>query len=88
MDKILNNLCGLKPEIVSADTIYRTIHNLTYLNNLEITILTPIRKQGKDSINHLNANPFSIDYFIYDPTKNIVNCPMNHEIITTWPIYL
>ena len=63
----LNNLNGIKPEVVSADTIYRTIINATYLNKNSIGFLTPTRKQGKESINHLNNNPFSIDYFEYDP---------------------
>ena len=75
MEKVLKNLNGIKPERDSADTIYRTIINLTYLDKKEITILTPTRKQGKESINHLNANPFSIDYFLYDPIKRHYNLP-------------
>ena len=52
MEKVLKNLNGIQPDRVSADTIYRTIINLTYLDEKEITILTPTRKQGKESINH------------------------------------
>lgn len=80
MEKVLKNLNGIKPEIVSADTIYRTIINLTYLKEEEITILTPTRKQGKESINHLNANPFSSDYFQFDPINDIVICPNKKEL--------
>ena len=80
MEKVLKNLNGIKPEIVSADTIYRTIINLTYLKEEEITILTPTRKQEKESINHLNANPFSIDYFQFDSIKDIVICPNKKEL--------
>ena len=47
MEVILKNLNGIQPNMVSADTIYRTIINLTYLDEKEITILTPTRKQGK-----------------------------------------
>ena len=75
MDKVLKNLNGIQPKIVSADTIYRTIINLTYINDKEITILTPTRKQGKESINYLNKNPFSNDYFSYDPIKEVIICP-------------
>ena len=80
MEKILKNLNGIQPELVSADTIYRTIINLTYLDEKEITILTPTRKQGKESINHLNANKFSIDYFLFDPIKDVVICPNKNEL--------
>lgn len=80
MDKVLKNLNGIQPKIVSADTIYRTIINLTYINDKEITILTPTRKQGKESINHLNKNPFSNDYFSYDPIKEVIICPNKNEL--------
>ena len=80
MEKVLNNLNGIKPEVVSADTIYRTIINATYLNKNSIEFLTPTRKQGKESINHLNNNPFSIDYFEYDPIKEVYICPNKKEL--------
>ena len=80
MDKVLKNLNGIQPKIVSADTIYRTIINQTYINDKEITILTPTRKQGKESINHLNKNPFSNDYFSYDPIKEVIICPNKNEL--------
>lgn len=80
MEKVLKNLNGIKPELVSADTIYRTIINLTYLDKKEIMILTPTRKQGKESINHLNANSFSNDYFQFDPIKDIIICPNKNEL--------
>ena len=85
VDKILLNLDGIKPEVISADTIYRTINNLTYLNNHKIIPLIPTKKQGKESINHLNANPFSIDYFPYIYEKDIVICPMNQVLTKNRP---
>ena len=80
MEKVLNNLNRIKPAVVSADTIYRTIINATYLNENSIEFLTPTRKQGKESINHLNDNPFSIDYFEYDPIKEVYICPNKKEL--------
>ena len=50
MDKILKNLNGIELGLVSADTIYRTILNVVYLDDKNIMIITPTRKQGKESI--------------------------------------
>ena len=72
--------------MISADTIYRTIPNLTYLNNKNITALTPTRKQGKESINNLNKNPYSSDYFPYDREKDVVICPKK-EILKPYGPY-
>ena len=47
MDVVLNNIPVEKPDMISADTIYRTIINLTYLKEKGITPLIPTRKQGK-----------------------------------------
>ena len=47
MDKVLYNIPADKPRVISADTIYRTIINLTYLEEKGITPLIPTRKQGK-----------------------------------------
>ena len=80
MEISLDNLCGVIPDEISADTIYRTIYNLTYLEDKDITGLIPTRKQGKESINNLNKNPFSSDYFPYDPIKKVVVCPNNNEL--------
>ena len=85
MDKILKNLNGIEPGLVSADTIYRTIPNLVYLDDKNIMILTPTHKQGKESINHLNANLYSFDYFKYDPVKDVVFCPNKKELTKYGP---
>ena len=37
MDVVLNNIPVEKPDMISADTIYRTIINLTYLKEKGIT---------------------------------------------------
>ena len=75
MDKVLKNIPIEKPKIISADTIYRTIINLTYLHETGITPLIPTRKQGKASINHLNRDKFSNDYFEHDLVNDVVICP-------------
>ena len=80
MDVIIENLEYHKPIKISADTIYRTIENLTYLSEKEIEFLIPTRKQGKQQINHLNKNKFSIDYFKFDFEKRTVTCPMNQTL--------
>ena len=80
MDVIIENLEYHKPIKISADTIYRTIENLTYLSEKEIEFLIPTRKQGKQQINHLNMNKFSIDYFKFDFEKRTVTCPMNQTL--------
>ena len=86
MDKVLYNIPADKPRVISADTIYRTIINLTYLEKKGITPLIPTRKQGKESINHLNANPFSSDYFMHDFEKDVVICP-NKQILKKFSPY-
>ena len=80
MEIIIENLEGVKPVKVSADTIYRTIENLTYLSNNNIDFLIPTRKQGKEQINRLNKNRFSIDYFTFDFERRIIICPMKHVL--------
>ena len=47
MDKVLKNIPIEKPKIISADTIYRTIINLTYLHETGITPLIPTQKQKR-----------------------------------------
>ena len=79
MEKVIENLEGHKPIKISADKIYRTIPNLTYLTENGIWILIPTRKQGKSQINNLSKNEFSIDYFVFDYEKRIVICPMKNE---------
>lgn len=86
MDKILNNIPVQKPEVISADTIYRTIINLTYLEEKGITPLIPTRKQGKASINHLNNDPFSFDYFLHDLLNDVIICP-NNQILNKYGPY-
>ena len=80
MDVVLNNIPVEKPDMISADTIYRTIINLTYLKEKRITPLIPTRKQGKESINHLNKDPYSSDYFYYDVFKDVVICSKGHTL--------
>lgn len=80
MEIVIENLEGHKPIKISADTIYRTIPNLTYLTENGIGFLIPTRKQGKSQINNLSDNSFSIDYFAFDHEKRIVICPMKNEL--------
>lgn len=85
MDVIIENLEYNKPIRISADTIYRTIENLTYLSEKDIDFLIPTRKQGKEQINHLNKNKFSIDYFIFNHEKRTITCPMKQELTEYGP---
>lgn len=80
MEIVIENLEGHKPIKISADTIYRTIPNLTYLTENGIGFLIPTRKQGKSQINNLSKNKFSIDYFVFDHDKRIIICPMKKEL--------
>ena len=41
--------------------------------------MIPTRKQGKESINHLNKDPYSSDYY-YDVFKDVVICPNGHTL--------
>ena len=80
MEMVIENLEGHKPIKISADTIYRTIPNLTYLTENGIGFLIPTRKKGKSQINNLSDNSFSIDYCAFDHEKRIVICPMKNEL--------
>lgn len=80
LKQIITNL-GLKPEKVSADTVYSTIANLQYLDELDITALIPTRQQNRKNIGKIPNNPFAKDYFIFDKYKNVFICP-NDEILT------
>ena len=81
MEIIIENLEGIKPVKVSADTIYRTIEKSDFTYSIiNIDFLIPTRKQGKEQINRLNKNPFSIDHFTFDFERRIIICPMKHVL--------
>ncbi len=84
MNQILSNL-NVKPTTRSADTIYLTIANLNYLDNLEITALIPTSQQNRKNTGNLPENPFAIDYFVFDEYKNIFICPMKKELTPHGP---
>ena len=79
MNQILTNL-NLKPQKISADTIYSTLANLNYLDNLGITALIPTSQQNRKNSGKLPENPFAIDYFVFDEYKNVFICPMEKEL--------
>ncbi len=79
MNQILTNL-NSKPSKISADTIYLTLANLNYLDNLGISALIPTSQQNRENSGNLPENDFAIDYFDFDEYKNVVICPEKHEL--------
>ena len=79
MNQILVNL-QTKPQKISADTIYSTLANLQYLEELGITALIPTKQQNRENSGNLPDNPFAIDYFVFDEYKNVFICPNNEEL--------
>ena len=79
MNQILVNL-QIKPQKISADTIYSTLANLQYLKELGITALIPTKQQNRENSGNLPDNPFAIDYFVFDEYKNVFICPNNEEL--------
>ena len=79
MNQILTNL-NSKPRKISADTIYLTLANLNYLDNLGISALIPTSQQNRKNSNNLPENLFAIDYFVFDEYKNVFICPENQEL--------
>lgn len=74
MNQILINL-HIKPQKISADTIYLTLANLQYLDMLGLTALIPTSQQNRENSGNLPDNPFAIDYFVFDEYKNVFICP-------------
>ena len=79
MNQILTNL-NSKPRKISADTIYLTLANLNYLDNLGISALIPTSQQNRKNSNNLPENLFAIDYFVFDEYKNVFIYPENQEL--------
>lgn len=64
MNQILVNL-QIKPQKISADTIYSTLANLQYLDNLGITALIPTLQQNRENSGKQLHNPFAIDLLCF-----------------------
>ena len=79
MNQILVNL-NTKPKKISADTIYSTIANIEYLDNLGISALIPTSQQNRKNSGKLPDNQFAVDYFVFDEYKNVFICPNNEEL--------
>ena len=79
MNQILVNL-QIKPQKISADTIYSTLANLRYLDNLGITALIPTKQQNRMNSDNIPDKPFAVDNFVFDEYKNVVICPNNEEL--------
>jgi len=79
MNQILNNL-DIKPKKVSADSIYRTLANLDYLDNLGIKALIPTAQQNRKNTDNQPENLFAIDYFEFNEYKNVFICPNGQEL--------
>ncbi|ADC47616.1 transposase [Methanobrevibacter ruminantium M1] len=79
MNQIISNL-NLKPTKISADTIYLTLANLNYLDNLGITALIPTSQQNRENSGEKPNNRFAIGYFVFDEYKNVFICPEGQEL--------
>lgn len=79
MNQVLSNLDS-KLKKISADTIYLTLANLNYLDELGISALIPTSQQNRKNSGKLPENPFAIDYFEYNEYKNVFICPQNQEL--------
>ena len=79
MNQILVNL-NTKPKKISADTIYLTLANIEYLDNLGINALIPTSQQNRKNSDNKPDNPSAIDYFVFDEYKNVFICPNNEEL--------
>ena len=79
MNQILVNL-NTKPKKISADTIYLTLANIEYLDNLGISALIPTSQQNRKNSDNQPDNPFAIDYFVFDEYKNVFIYPNNKEL--------
>ena len=79
MNQVLVNL-QIKPTKISADTIYSTLANLTYLKELGVTALIPTKQQNRENSDNKPENLFAIDYFVFDEYKNVFICPNNEEL--------
>ena len=79
MNQILVNL-NTKPKKISADTIYLTLANIEYLDNLGISALIPTSQQNRKNSDNQPDNPFAIDYFVFDEYKNVFICPNNKKL--------
>ena len=62
------------------DTIYSTIANIEYLDNLGISALIPTSQQNRKNSGKQPDNPFAVDYFVFDEYKNVFICPNNEEL--------
>ena len=79
MDQAIENL-EITPEILSADNIYRTLGNLYYLKEHNISARIPTKRQSREMMGKLSSNPFHRDHFEYDEKKNVVICPEKNEL--------
>ena len=62
MNQILTNL-NSKPSKISADTIYLTLANLNYLDNLSISALIPTSQQNRENSGNLPEKPICYRLF-------------------------
>ena len=65
----------ITPEILSADNIYRTLGNLYYLKEHNISARIPTKRQSREMMGKLSSNPFHRDHFEYDEKKECGNLP-------------
>ena len=64
MNQILVNL-QIKPQKISADTIYSTLANLQYLKELGITALIPTKQQNRENSGNLPGQSICYRLFCF-----------------------
>ena len=79
VDKTITNT-NIKPEKISADTIYLNNISLSYLADKNIEGFIPTRKQSKEKIGNLNENPYHKDHFHYNIDEDCFICPENQKL--------
>ena len=68
------------PQVISADNGYHTNENINSIQNKDIDLLIPTRKQNKQHNHKLNPNPFHKDHFKYNFETDTYTCPEGKEL--------
>ena len=68
------------PQVISADNGYHTNENINSIQNKDIDLLIPTKKQNKQHNHKLNPNPFHKDHFKYNFETDTYTCPEGKEL--------
>lgn len=76
----IENTIQETPKIISADNGYHTNENINSIQNKDIDLLIPTRKQNKEHNHKLNPNPYHKDHFKYNFETDTYTCPEGKEL--------